>query len=217
MVDLFVSEKNEEKKKTRVSIKQIKEVIGEGGREGIFTSFARFPRKVNFERQTPGEEVVLFLRQHPIVNLGWVVLVVALLTVPSFFEFFPPFTIMPTTFRFVVVLLWYLLVLGFALVKLMNWFFNIYIVTDERLIDADFESLFIRRISETKTENIEDVSSEMKGALQVMFSYGDVYFQTAAEVPQFEFHNVPSPDLVAKYISQLVDLEEQEKLEGRVK
>ena len=41
--------------------------------------------------------------------------------------------------------------------------------------------------------------------------------QTAAEIPTFEFDNVPQPQQVASLINQLLMEEELEKLEGRVR
>ena len=57
----------------------------------------------------------------------------------------------------------------------------------------------------------------MGGVIRTVFNYGDVYIQTAAEVPAFEFLAVPKPDRVAGILQELRMEEEQEKLEGRVR
>ena len=106
---------------------------------------------------------------------------------------------------------------GYTLAKFMGWFFNIYILTDERVVDVDFANIFFRKISTAKIDEIQDVNIQSSGALETFFGYGSVFIQTAAEVSQFEFLAVPNPDKVGKIINQLIDLEEQEKLEGRVK
>lgn len=227
MVEVYKASKKLKKKgrkfhgksgeRERLSVTQIKKVIGRNGSEGLLSSFATFPKRVCFDIQEHGETVILFLRQHPIVNLGWFALAIFLVFLPALFGFFPPYAVLPAEYRFVVVMMWYLFVFGFVLAKFMSWFFNVFIVTDERLIDADFENLFTRVVSETKIDRVQDVSSRMAGALRLLFNYGHVFFQTAGEVPEFVFQNIPNPDLVAKYINQLMDLEEQEKLEGRVK
>ena len=144
-------------------------------------------------------------------------MVLVALSLPPVFGFFPPYAVLPGSYQFVVSLMWYLLVSGFALGKFMSWFFNIYIVTDERVVDVDFVNLFNRQISTAKIEEIQDISVKSSGAFETFFGYGSVFIQTAAEVTQFEFLQVPSPDRVGKIINQLIDLEEQEKLEGRVK
>lgn len=226
MVDVYNASKkkktkpkksSKKKSKGRVSVAKIKKVIKPGGKEGFLTSFAIFPRKICFENQEKGEEVVLFLRPHPIINVGWLALAIAIAFIPAFFDFFPPYGSLPVNYQMMMVLSWYLLLLGFVFAKFMSWFFNIFIMTDERVVDVDFVNLFYRIISEAKIERVQDVHSEMSGVWQTFFNYGSVTIQTAGEMPQFAFENIPNPDLVARMINQLIDLEEQEKLEGRVK
>lgn len=208
---------NGEGKKEGVSVRQMRELIGKRGSDSLLTSFATFPTKICFEAQDDDESVVLFLRQHPIVVVPWVVLSIFLLTIPSIFIFFPPFTSLPPAYQMVVSAGWYLFVLGYALARLMSWFFNIYIVTDERIVDVDFVNIFFRKISTAKIEQIQDVNIFSSGALETFFGYGSVTIQTAAEVPEFEFLAVPKPDQVGKILNQMIDNEEQEKIEGRTK
>ena len=203
--------------KERLSVTALRKMVGKTGNDNLFTSFSSFPTKVCFETQDDDEEVILFLRQHPIANLPWVVLTVLMLTLPSVFIFFPPFAALPANFQFVVSSGWYMFVFGFALAKFMGWFFNIYILTDERVVDVDFQNIFFRKISTAKIEEIQDVNIQSSGSFETFFGYGSVFIQTAAEVSQFEFMYVPNPDRVGKIINQMIDLEEQEKLEGRVK
>lgn len=206
-----------DKVKEGLSVSAIRKLIPKMGSDNLFTSFSSFPNKVCFETQDDDEAVVLFLRQHPIVNLKWVIISVLLLTLPSVFIFFPPFATLPVNFQFVVTLGWYMFVFGYSLAKFMGWFFNIYILTDERIVDVDFQNIFFRKISTAKIEEIQDVNIQSSGSFETFFGYGSVFVQTAAEVSQFEFLSVPNPDRVGKIINQLIDMEEQEKIEGRVK
>ena len=123
-----------------------------------------------------------------------------MLTLPSIFAFFPPYAGLPAGYQFVITTGWYMFVMGFALAKFMGWFFNIYIVTDERIVDVDFLNIFFRRISTAKIEEIQDVSVTSSGAMETFFGYGNVFIQTAAEVSQFEFLAVPRPDVVGKIL-----------------
>ena len=85
--------------KERLSVTALRKMVGKTGNDNLFTSFSSFPTKVCFETQDDDEEVILFLRQHPIVNLPWVVLTVLMLTLPSVFIFFPPFAALPYSRR----------------------------------------------------------------------------------------------------------------------
>lgn len=225
MVEVFDASKKQEKKQEKTgekkvnskSMREIRKVIGVNGKEGLFTSFVTFPSEVEFETQHREEKVVLFLRQHPVVNLGWLGLLLFLVLLPGVFPFFPPYGSLPGRFQAVFVLVWYLLVLGFGLARFMGWFYNAFMMTDERLVDMDFSNIFYRVISDAKIDKVQDVHSKMSGVWQTLFNYGSVYIQTAGEKREFVFENVPEPDLVARYINQMIDLEEKEKLEGRVR
>lgn len=199
------------------SVEQIRKIIHKTGGDGLFASYATFPPHVYFENQEAGEEVILFLRQHPIVMLPWVIVSILALTLPSIFIFFPPYASMPGNFQFVVSVMWYMFVFGYALARFMSWFFNIYILTDERIVDIDFTNILFRKVSTAKIQDIQDVNVMTSGAFQTFFRYGNITIQTAAEVPEFEFLNIPNPDKVGTIINQMIDLEEQEELEGRVK
>lgn len=201
----------------RLSVKQLRNLLKKTGSDGLFSCYATFPPGTYFESQEEGEEVVLFLRQHWIVNLGWIVMSALALTIPSVFSFFLPYAGLPASYQLVVTMTWYLFVAGYALVKLMGWFFNIYILTDERVVDIDFTNVLARKVSVAKIEEIQDVSVVSRGALQTFLNYGSVFIQTAAEVPEFDFVNIPYPDKVGTVISQMIDQEEQESMEGRIK
>jgi len=217
MAEVYKAGVSEAKEGVRKSVESIKKVVEKMGSESLFTTFVTFPKTICFSQQEKGEAVVLFLRQHFIVNVPWILMVFVALFIQALFPVFPPYAALPSNYQTVVTLMWYLLVFGFTLGKLMGWFFNIFILTDERVVDVDFVNLFMRRVSVTKIEEIQDVSAATSGAAGTLFHYGRVTIQTAGNIPEFEFDNVPNPDKVASIIHQLIDQEEQEKLEGRVK
>lgn len=217
MADVYSAKGKKKGSKQRVSVKLLKELLGESKTDGLFTSYATFPPRTHFESQEDGEEVVLFLRQHLIVTVPWIAAVLVALAVPSAFEFFPPYAGLPGAYQLVIDLMWYLFVAGYAFAKLMSWFFNIYILTDERIVDVDFTNILYRKISTAKIEEIQDLHVVASGAFETFFNYGSIFIQTAAEVPEFEFLKIPRPDKVSVIINEMIDMEEQEKLEGRVK
>lgn len=171
-------------------------------------SFCLLPTNVRFDVQHSDEHILLLLRQHFIVNFGWIVLSVVLLLLPSFMGFLSFLTFLPPALSFILTLVWYLFVLGYAFERFVVWYFNIYIVTNERVIDIDFFSLLFKRVSEAKLENIQDLTGASSGVIQSLFNYGDVLIQTAAEVTEIEFEKVPYPEVVTKLISELIDKSE---------
>lgn len=174
------------------------------------TSFAVSPEGIRFETQEQEEAVILFLRQHLIVLLGPILLVLLLalapvVVFPLLFQFITlPFTI-PINYLVVGTAFWYVMTFGFALMSFLRWFFNIYIVTDKRIVDIDFLHLLYKEFSEARIERIQDISFKSGGIYAAFFDYGDVNVQTAAEVPNIEFVAVPKPAQVVETISDLLE------------
>lgn len=193
-------------------------IASEKRAQSHWNAFMIQPENMEYESQLEGETILLFLRQHPIVNLSWIALAAVMLILPLLLmPFFPPFLMLPAAYKFVLFLSWNLLVLGFAVERVLMWLFNSFIITDERIIDIDFYSLIYKIVNYAQIDKIEDVDTRVGGVLFSLLDAGDVVVQTAAEIPQFEIDRVPHPSKVAKLLSELMVEEEQEKHEGRVR
>jgi hypothetical protein len=94
------------------------------------------------------------------------------------------------------------------LVAILDFYFDLLIVTDRRLVDIDQEQLFYRRVSELSLEEIEDVTSEIKGFLPTIFNYGTVIVETAGARTDFVINNIRNPREVSVII---LDLKAQAK------
>lgn len=180
-------------------------------------AFCYSPDGVKFETQEDKEQIVLLLRQHPIINIPWVLMAVILSFAPSLLTYFPLISFLPANFQFVAILFWYLIVLAFVVESFLSWYFNVYIVTDERIVDVDFVNLIYKEISDAQIENVQEVTHSVGGVVGTLFNFGDVRIQTASALPSFEFENVPDPGRVAKILEELKLQEQQEEIEGRVR
>lgn len=180
-------------------------------------AFSFHPDGIDFETRESQEKVILFLRQHPIVNVPWILISILMILAPSFVSSFELLGTIPANFKFVFLLLWYLITLAYSLEKFLTWFFNVYIVTDERIVDIDFYNLIYKEVSDAQIDKIQDITYTMGGVVRTLFNYGNVFIQTASEVPNFEFLAVPKPDRVVRVLQDMQMEEEQEKIEGRVR
>jgi len=178
--------------------------------------YALLPANVSFETKNDGEKVVLLLRRHPITNLGWLIVFVIMLFAPSVLSGFPLLDFLPDNFRFIAVLSWYMISTAYFLENFLSWFFNVNIITDERIIDVDFYNLIYKHVTDAETNKIQDVSYNMGGVIRTMFDYGDVLIQTASEIPNLEFLAIPHPSQVVKLLQELRIEEQVEALEGRI-
>jgi hypothetical protein len=97
-----------------------------------------------------------------------------------------------------------LIVYSITLTEITDYWLDVWIVTNERVMNAEQHGLFNRLVSEVHLEQIQDITSETKGFLETFLTYGDVYVQTAGERERFRFKNVDNPDDVKISISELV-------------
>lgn len=211
MPDLYVSD-NIDKKKASGSAHN-----APGRTHNPLAAFSYRPDKTSFETQEPEEKIILLLRQHPVTNIPWILLAASLALTPSLLGFVPLATLFPEQFQLGALLLWYLLTVAIVLQGVLSWFFNVYIVTDERVVDVDFYNLIYREISDAKIDKIQDVTYKVGGVFQTLFNYGDILIQTAGTISNFEFLKVPNPAEVARVLQKLRTEEEQEAIEGRVR
>lgn len=99
--------------------------------------------------------------------------------------------------------LFQLVVIIVFLVAALDFYYDIVIVTDRRLVDIDQEQLFFRRISQLNLEDVEDVTSIVKGFFPSLFNYGSLEVQTAGEARNFEIPNIKHTHEVESIISDL--------------
>lgn len=186
-------------------------------KRGIFSSYSFLPSNIDFETREDEEKVVLLLRKHPITNISWIAISVVMLFAPGILGQFPLLSFLPDRYQFIAVLGWYLITMAYILENFLGWFYNVNILTDERIVDIDFYNMIYKEVSDANLDRIEDVTYRVGGAIRTVFNYGDVLVQTAGEVPNFEFSAVPKPADVAKILQDLRMEERQEELEGRLR
>lgn len=174
------------------------------------SAFMERPRGIHFETQEPEEEILLLMRRHPVTNGGWVIMILILIGLPLIIGplvigsgLIPPE--FPAGYYVVVPFLWYLGVAGIALTNFLRWYFNVYIVTSDRVVDIDWLSLLYKQLSSTQLEKIQDVTYNQGGILDSFFDFGNVLIQTAGNEPNFEFEEIPKPERVVRQINKILE------------
>lgn len=177
------------------------------------TAFAVNPTRLRFETQEQGEKIILFVRQHFIVNVPWILGTILLLIAPTvifpiLFRALSLNMTFPASYYVVGTMFWYLATFGFALSSFIGWFFNIYIVTNERIVDIDFFYLLYKKFSQAELTKIQDINYTSGGILAATFNFGNVVVETAGEAPNIDFELVPFPEKVMEMIRELTEHEE---------
>lgn len=179
----------------------------------MLSSYVENPTNCRFEGQDPQEKILLLLRAHPVTNLKWIIPAILLFFVPPFLPQMVQFLnlplALPQSFELVLLIINYLLILTIVLEGFLEWYFNVYIVTDKNIIDVDFHSIIYKNIDVAPLRNIEDTSSSTGGVFQSIFHYGNVFIQTAGASRNIDFLSVPKPHRVADFI-----LDEAHKIYG---
>jgi uncharacterized membrane protein YdbT with pleckstrin-like domain len=108
-----------------------------------------------------------------------------------------------------------LYILGASIFFLFTWLFlfqnfidyylDLWIVTNHRIIDITQSGLFGRTTSEIMLERVQDVTSEVKGMIHTFFDYGTIYIQSAGERERFVFEDIPHPTHISKRILELAE------------
>ena len=180
------------------------------------STFAINPVGVSFESEEVGEKIILLLRPHIVTLIPPILVTIFLIITPFLVRLFLnligvdlPAVLNPGQI-FLIIIAWYLLVFGYAFFQFLLWYFNVYLLTNERIVDFDFKGILSRQVSFAKLAQIEDVSPKTVGFFGTFFNYGNVYVQTAGTTPEFEFEKVPHPDAVAEEIEEQVRIEEGE-------
>jgi hypothetical protein len=169
------------------------------GKMGFFTALCEYPRdNIKFVNQGSEEEIVLFLRQHFATNLSWII--------PSFIAIFIPpliwllfavltidFIAVPAGILTVIILFYYLILIGYIFTSFLYWFFNIGIVTQKRMVDIDYSNILHKNIASVQLSEVVDTEFTQKGLFQSIFNYGDILIQTEGIKPNFDFRASPKP------------------------
>jgi len=100
---------------------------------------------------------------------------------------------------------WYLFVLLLFFTNFTDFFLDVWIVTNERIITIHQLGLFARTIIQTRLYQVQDVKTVVQGALHSMVGFGNVVVETAGTDGKLIFDNIPHPNDVARKIMELVE------------
>ena len=168
-------------------------------------SFMSFPRGLTFVGKEKEEEVVLIVRTHWIMYISYAFASLACLIAPFVLLAILPALKESTSLVLGIFLVSILLALTILVYAGVRWFYNVNIITDQRVIDLDFTSALSHTSSEARLENIEDVTHKQIGLLGSVFDIGTVYIQTAGAKAEIEFGNVPRPREIQDVLYDLLE------------
>jgi hypothetical protein len=158
------------------------------------------------------EHVEMLLRRHPIFLLRNILLFLIMAVAPIAVAFVLQ-QVVTTLFTnqiflpIVIIIgsIYYLASWLFFFSTVLDYYLDIWVVTNDRIIAVEQQGLFSRTISEMDLWLVQDVTSEVKGVTATIFSFGLLAVQSAAERARFHFENCHNPNIVRQRILDLAD------------
>lgn len=152
----------------------------------------------HFKEQFDDEDVLLVFRKHPVVmRKGLVLASVAILlgVIPALFK--PEFS-------------WFFggLGIGFALAIIVffpfwiGWYYSVYIVTNQRLIQITQKGLFHRSMVGLGLSQIQMINYEIAGFQETLLGFGTIMIQTF--VGSLTIHEVHHPAKIQKELLNIL-------------
>ena len=159
----------------------------------------------------PDEKVVLELRRHWYYFVSEAAFIAFLAILPvisgavlSWSDLFELIDNSTSLFWFLT-FSWYIFLWTMFFVIWTEYYLDVWVVTDKRIIDIEQFSLFSRDISEVRLDKVQDVTIEIKGLIPTFLGFGNIYIQTASEHREFAIRSIPDPHRAKDIIMQLVD------------
>jgi uncharacterized membrane protein YdbT with pleckstrin-like domain len=98
----------------------------------------------------------------------------------------------------------------------IDYYFDVWIITDERIVNIEQKGLFLRQASDLEFSKIQDVTTDVAGLIPTILNYGDVYVQTAGEAERFKFRQVPDPYALKSLIMKMYKKTENKNSQQKI-
>jgi hypothetical protein len=165
---------------------------------------------MHFPDQRHNEDILLVIRKHPIVYARLIFIYTVMLVMPVVLLLWVIFSFYNLTQETETIILifaseYFLFVLAFTLITWLNEEFDMFIITNERLIDITQVSFLQRTVASTPLIHIQDATSDVDGFFATILNYGTVRVETAgASEYTFSMEKAPNPSALARKILDIV-------------
>jgi|GEM_PF-312835 len=106
--------------------------------------------------------------------------------------------------------IWLLFVWIIGIILWTDYFLDVMLITNKRLIRVEQNGLFSREVSYVDLQNIQDVKSEVNGFLATMLNFGHLSVQTSAQNREFVIRCIANPFATRDRLNQAIDLYNKE-------
>ncbi len=86
---------------------------------------------------------------------------------------------------------------------IVDYYLDVWVITNERLIFVELHGLFNRSVASVNLADVQDISVRIRGIIPTLLRFGDVTIQSAGTHGKFVFNQIPRPDQVKDFITQV--------------
>lgn len=171
-----------------------------------------------FPGQRKGEEIAFTLRRHPITLAPAALALAFMVLLPIvFYAFFMSYVMRGFLYKpygdifFLLTVIYYGFVWIIAFIEWLDYYLDILVITNKRIMNIKQMGLFHRVVSELELERIQDITSFVDGAVQTFFDFGNLEIQTASEENKIQPKAIPHPVKVRRKIMELCEALDENK------
>ncbi len=148
---------------------------------------------MQFELQ-PGEIILATFRKHWLLFIIEMLGLIVLFFVPFLLSALPKFPVISDPVAIFLGTLWMLLIFMKGFVSWTNYYLDVWVVTNMRLVDIEQRSLFNRKSSTLELDHIEDITVHIEGFFESIIGYGTLSVQTAGHIQEFLINDISDPE-----------------------
>ena len=86
-----------------------------------------------------------------------------------------------------------------------DYYLDVWIVTNHRIIDIEQKGLFSRDIATVRLEDIHDIKVEFSGVIPTLFKFGSISVQSSGAHTEFLLRNANNPERAKEMIYDFID------------
>lgn len=104
----------------------------------------------------------------------------------------------------IVLLSWVFVVWNVLLIIWTDYYLDVLVVTNKYLVDIDQKGLFNRDVSVIELDKIQDINTEVSGAIATVINYGDIAIQSAGTSKEFVIKGLDKPNFIRMKIKEAI-------------
>jgi len=163
------------------------------------------PEKL-FDDQFDNEDVLFVFRKHPVVMRKGLVIASVAILIPVLFTgaltFVRPDNPPSVSFFFGSIALGFALAFIVYFPSWIAWYYSIFIVTDQRLIQITRKGLFHKTVVDMNLNQIQSMNYQVSGLQETLLKFGTIMIQTY--MGDLVIHEVHHPEKVQKTIATIL-------------